>query len=46
MRYDNQVSNRDGVFTAMVKDDTVYVQAGAGIVADSVPEFGAAGMYQ
>lgn len=22
---------------AMVKDDTVYVQAGAGIVADSVP---------
>ncbi|MGH6923606.1 MAG: anthranilate synthase component I [Propylenella sp.] len=24
--------------TAMVKDDTVYVQAGAGIVADSVPE--------
>jgi anthranilate synthase component 1 len=24
--------------TAMVKDDMVYVQAGAGIVADSVPE--------
>ena len=24
--------------TAMVKDDIVYVQAGAGIVADSVPE--------
>ncbi len=23
--------------TALIKDDTVYVQAGAGIVADSVP---------
>ena len=24
--------------TAVIKDDTLYVQAGAGVVADSVPE--------
>ncbi|HTC12233.1 MAG TPA: anthranilate synthase component I [Acetobacteraceae bacterium] len=28
-----------GLRTALVKDGTMYVQAGAGIVADSVPEF-------
>ena len=32
--------------TAMVKDGKVYVQAGAGIVADSNPESGAAGMHR
>ena len=32
--------------TAMVKDGVMYVQAGAGIVADSDPEVRAAGMRQ
>ena len=32
--------------TAMVKDGKVYVQAGAGIVADSDPDFEQAGMHQ
>ena len=32
--------------TALVKDGTMYVQAGAGIVADSDPGFRAAGMHQ
>jgi anthranilate synthase component I len=30
--------------TALIKDGTMYVQAGAGIVADSKPEIRAAGM--
>ena len=32
--------------TALVKDGMMYVQAGAGIVADSDPEVRAAGMHQ
>ena len=32
--------------TALIKDGTMYVQAGAGIVADSNPEIRAAGMRQ
>ncbi len=32
--------------TAVIKDGTMYVQAGAGIVADSDPAVGAAGMHQ
>ena len=32
--------------TALVKDGTMYVQAGAGIVADSNPDIRAAGMHQ
>ena len=32
--------------TALMKDGTMYVQAGAGIVADSNPEVRAAGMRQ
>ena len=32
--------------TALVKDGTLYVQAGAGIVADPRPRHRAAGMHQ
>jgi anthranilate synthase component 1 len=36
--YDGNLDSCIAIRTATIKDDTVYVQSGAGLVADSVPE--------
>ncbi|NNE37312.1 MAG: anthranilate synthase component I, partial [Gammaproteobacteria bacterium] len=38
LSWDNNMDTAIAIRTAVIKDDTLYIQAGGGIVHDSIPE--------